>query len=97
MLKTCLAWGNNGKRGEETIKRGTLTIMGDPELSHGLDAKVKDEYFDRTVESSPSGEEELRFIRNFHDVFLSIGIGIFGVGIIFVTSQLVVSMAGKAL
>jgi hypothetical protein len=30
----------------------------------------------------PKGEEELRFIRNFHDVFLSIGIAIFAVGMV---------------
>ena len=30
---------------------------------------------------SPSGEEELRFIRNFHDVFLSIGLVLFGMGL----------------
>ncbi len=30
----------------------------------------------------PRGEEELRFIRNFHDVFLSIGIAIFAVGMV---------------
>lgn len=32
--------------------------------------------------AGPKGEEELRFIRNFHDVFLSIGIGIFAVGMV---------------
>ncbi len=31
---------------------------------------------------APKGEEELRFIRNFHDVFLSIGIAIFAVGMV---------------
>ncbi len=30
---------------------------------------------------SPSGEEELRFIRNFHDIFLSIGLAMFGLGL----------------
>lgn len=30
---------------------------------------------------SPSGEEELRFIRNFHDIFLSIGLMMFGLGL----------------
>jgi len=30
---------------------------------------------------SPSGEEELRFIRNFHDVFLSIGLVMLGIGL----------------
>ncbi len=29
----------------------------------------------------PSGEEDLRFIRNFHDIFLSVGIAIFGIGL----------------
>ncbi len=36
-----------------------------------------------------AGEEELRFIRNFHDVFLSIGLAMFAVGLAFVTSLLV--------
>ncbi|MEE2692049.1 MAG: hypothetical protein VX640_10975 [Pseudomonadota bacterium] len=35
---------------------------------------------------SPSGEEELRFIRNFHDVFLSIGLAMFAVGLGIVSS-----------
>lgn len=30
----------------------------------------------------PSGEEDLRFIRNFHDVFLAIGIGLLSIGMI---------------
>lgn len=34
------------------------------------------------VPPAPRGEEELRFIRNFHDVFLSIGIAIFAVGMV---------------
>lgn len=34
------------------------------------------------VPPAPKGEEELRFIRNFHDVFLSIGIAIFAVGMV---------------
>ena len=38
---------------------------------------------------SPSGEEELRFIRNFHDVFLSIGLGMFIVGLGIVSSLIV--------
>ncbi|MEO1014958.1 MAG: hypothetical protein AAFX08_07195 [Pseudomonadota bacterium] len=36
---------------------------------------------DRTREPRPVGEEELRFIRNFHDVFLSIGLGLFAAGL----------------
>jgi hypothetical protein len=32
------------------------------------------------VAAAPSGEEDLRFIRNFHDVFLAIGIILFSVG-----------------
>lgn len=36
---------------------------------------------DRRSEPRPSGEEDLRFIRNFHDVFLSIGLALFGVGL----------------
>jgi hypothetical protein len=33
------------------------------------------------VAPAPSGEEDLRFIRNFHDVFLAIGIVLFAVGL----------------
>lgn len=32
------------------------------------------------VRTAAGGEEDLRFIRNFHDVFLAIGIGIFAIG-----------------
>jgi hypothetical protein len=32
------------------------------------------------AQANPGGEEELRFIRNFHDVFLAIGIVLFAVG-----------------
>lgn len=48
----------------------------------------------RTVETLP-GEEDLRFIRNFHDVFLSIGLAMFGVGLGLVT-VLVVGPMGEA-
>ena len=33
------------------------------------------------VAIAPSGEEDLRFIRNFHDVFLAIGIALLAVGL----------------
>lgn len=33
------------------------------------------------VSSAPAGEEDLRFIRNFHDVFLAIGIALFAFGL----------------
>jgi hypothetical protein len=33
------------------------------------------------VAPAPAGEEDLRFIRNFHDVFLAIGIALFAVGL----------------
>ena len=33
------------------------------------------------VQAAPGGEEDLRFIRNFHDVFLATGIVIFAIGI----------------
>lgn len=33
------------------------------------------------VQAAPGGEEDLRFIRNFHDVFLAIGILLFAVGL----------------
>ena len=33
------------------------------------------------VASAPSGEEDLRFIRNFHDVFLAIGIVLLAIGL----------------
>lgn len=35
----------------------------------------------RKPKTAPGGEEDLRFIRNFHDIFLSIGIIILGVGL----------------
>ncbi|MEL7487333.1 MAG: hypothetical protein AAGJ87_08990 [Pseudomonadota bacterium] len=48
---------------------------------------------DRTIGlGAPSGEEELRFIRNFHDVFLSIGLGMFIVGLGIVSSLIVSDM-----
>jgi hypothetical protein len=34
------------------------------------------------IPAAPTGEEDLRFIRNFHDVFLSIGIVIFAIGMV---------------
>ncbi len=43
--------------------------------------KQFEDYADRSASPSPAGEEELRFIRNFHDVFLSIGLGLFAVGL----------------
>lgn len=33
------------------------------------------------IASAPSGEEDLRFIRNFHDVFLAIGIALLAIGL----------------
>lgn len=39
-----------------------------------------------TNASSAYGEEDLRFIRNFHDIFLSIGLVLFGLGLGFVAS-----------
>ncbi|HYD89588.1 MAG TPA: hypothetical protein VEA80_19060 [Vitreimonas sp.] len=33
------------------------------------------------VRAAPGGEEDLRFIRNFHDVFLAIGIALFAIGL----------------
>jgi len=33
------------------------------------------------IRAAPGGEEELRFIRNFHDVFLAIGIALFAIGL----------------
>ncbi len=38
------------------------------------------DYDDLSVQPS-SGEEELRFIRNFHDIFLSIGLSLFAAGL----------------
>ena len=35
------------------------------------------------------GEEELRFVRNFHDVFISIGIGFFAIGLLVVSTLVV--------
>ncbi|MGE0829284.1 MAG: hypothetical protein AB7O04_08035 [Hyphomonadaceae bacterium] len=42
--------------------------------------------------AGPAGEEELRFIRNFHDVFLAMGIAILAVGI---AVGIVTAIAGK--
>lgn len=51
--------------------------------------------------NSSGGEEELRFIRNFHDVFLSIGLGmlIIGIGIAsgLIGGNLIFSMMGEGL
>ncbi|MEZ5892672.1 MAG: hypothetical protein R3C58_05955 [Parvularculaceae bacterium] len=43
---------------------------------------------------SPSGEEELRFIRNFHDIFLSIGLAMFAAGLGIVTALLIPKVTG---
>lgn len=43
---------------------------------------------------SPSGEEELRFIRNFHDIFLSIGLLMFAVGVGFVSTLILKEVVG---
>ncbi|OFX01734.1 MAG: hypothetical protein A3E78_03725 [Alphaproteobacteria bacterium RIFCSPHIGHO2_12_FULL_63_12] len=42
------------------------------------------------------GEEDLRFIRNFHDVFLSIGIAMFAAGIAITTAMLLAPMVKEA-
>ena len=48
------------------------------------------EYTDKRGDlPSRAGEEELRFIRNFHDVFLSIGIALFTAGLAFVSALIV--------
>lgn len=44
-------------------------------------AQFSNGYEDRTRSPGNSGEEELRFIRNFHDVFLSIGLALFAAGL----------------
>lgn len=49
----------------------------------------------RAAETLP-GEEDLRFIRNFHDVFLSIGILMFAAGLGLVTAIVVGPMIGEA-
>ncbi len=53
---------------------------------------MSDTLQDRTQSVSASGEEELRFIRNFHDVFLSIGLGMLIVGIGIASSLIVGNM-----
>ena len=63
---------------------------------------MSDTLQDRTQSvSSPGGEEELRFIRNFHDVFLSIGLGMLIVGIGIASSlvggQMIFGMLGEGL
>ncbi|MFQ5564674.1 MAG: hypothetical protein ACE5FO_14020 [Parvularculaceae bacterium] len=51
-----------------------------------VDAALPDR---RISDPSPPGEEELRFIRNFHDVFLSIGLLIFAAGLGIVSALVV--------
>ena len=46
---------------------------------------------------SPSGEEELRFIRNFHDVFLSIGLVMLGIGLAALVLQALASVLASVL
>ncbi len=43
---------------------------------------------------SPSGEEELRFIRNFHDIFLSIGLLMFAAGLGIVSALVLKEIVG---
>ncbi|GAB4518939.1 MAG: hypothetical protein Kow00133_04330 [Amphiplicatus sp.] len=45
---------------------------------------------------APSGEEELRFIRNFHDVFLSTGLAMFAAGLAIVSVLLIRGLVGGA-
>ncbi|MEL6506135.1 MAG: hypothetical protein AAFR29_00750 [Pseudomonadota bacterium] len=49
---------------------------------------------DRSRPGADSGEEELRFIRNFHDVFLSIGLGIFAAGLGLFSILMITNLAG---
>ena len=44
--------------------------------------------------AAPGGEEDLRFIRNFHDVFLAIGIALFAIGLAIGIGVLVGDTAG---
>lgn len=46
----------------------------------------------RISDPSPPGEEELRFIRNFHDVFLSIGLLMFAAGLGIATAMVLAPM-----
>ncbi len=57
---------------QAAVREGVVT----PEAADALERFVA-----RGSRARPSGEEDLRFIRNFHDVFLAIGIVILGVGI----------------
>ena len=52
---------------------------------------------DGPLNGSAAGEEELRFIRNFHDVFLSIGIGLFAIGLGIFTSLMIPQLTGVSL
>lgn len=47
------------------------------------------------VAAAPSGEEDLRFIRNFHDVFLAIGIILLAVGLAIGVGVYVATAGGK--
>ncbi|MEL6111258.1 MAG: hypothetical protein AAFR20_00500 [Pseudomonadota bacterium] len=49
---------------------------------------------DRTRSGGDSGEEELRFIRNFHDVFLSIGLGLFAAGLALFSILMIGNLVG---
>lgn len=48
------------------------------------------------VQAAPGGEEDLRFIRNFHDVFLAIGIFLFAVGLAIGIGTITASSAADA-
>lgn len=51
---------------------------------------------DAGVQAAAGGEEELRFIRNFHDVFLAIGIFLFAVGLAIGIGTITASSAADA-
>lgn len=57
---------------QAAVREGVIS----PEAADALERFVA-----RGQRATPSGEEDLRFIRNFHDVFLAIGIVILGAGI----------------
>ncbi len=63
-----------------------MTTVTDKNSNDETWAALDDRGFsDRPRPRAGVGEEELRFIRNFHDVFLSIGLTIFILGITFVS------------
>lgn len=59
-----------------------------------LTSKYEGDLEDRSRSGANSGEEELRFIRNFHDVFLSLGLGLFAAGLALFSVLMIGNLSG---